>query len=792
MRSLTHGRMDRVEGSRALRARAAVVCVLASVPALMVGTACSSEPKGIEVAPGGSGGSGGDVSVGEDPALVDRCGTDGIKCGNDGCCTAGNTCSEFGRCIQDAECTTNEDCSSDSTCAANKCQPYDILPEDRRFSESCRTSVNLPSVVPTVQCSWPGDTRPAVQPDMVQVIGTPMVVDFNSDDDPETIHPSIVFISYTGPFRTNTGVIRIIDGETCELQDTIDPSALGGFPFTPQVPLALGDVNNDGRPDIVAADQEQVGAATRSGIALFEVSATGPSPKFAPMKNGRIRSASTAIITGFAIHDVDNDDYPEIFTEKTMLRFDPVQDRLIDVSALQLTGRPELTTIEPPTVMDLDGDRIAEIVTPQGVFHWNTELRAFEDKTRGGLQALWNPNPDDNEGAFMGLANLGDWPTGLPQGKDSAELVVIGHNGKVWVRQVDGQTRFVMQTIGIAGGPPVIADLDGDGRMEFASGGRDKVTVFDLDCTPTFFNARGCNNGRGAQNRDGIVWENTVQGAQSGVAVFDFDGDGRTEVVYADQCFMRVYDGRDGSVLFSTPRMSTTQWEYPVVADTDGDSYSEIVTTSNDNDTTVQCPATDPYNQNATVPFVATHGVTVWKEVQDRWAGSRPIWNQHNYFVNNVRDDGTIPPMSEVQATWTAGGPNSFRQNVQGATGRPLSLADVTTAGSADFECKPAVSQATVTVDLCNRGTVALRPGDAEIALVRSDRATQILCQKSNEELLESGQCAEIACDIPVTPSAPPFDVSILGDPAAKIRECFEGNNRAIISGVGCGPDVPR
>ena len=180
----------------------------------------------------------------------------------------------------------------------------------------------------------------------------------------------------------------------------------------------------------------------------------------------------------------------------------------------------------------------------------------------------------------------------------------------------------------------------------------------------------------------------------------------------------------------------------------------------------------------------------MWKEEKDRWAGSRPIWNQHNYFVNNVRDDGTIPPMSEVQATWTAGGPNSVRQHVQGATGRPLSLADVTTAGVAEFTCNPAVGTATVTVDLCNRGTVALRPGEAELAMIKD--STNILCQKSNEDLLESGNCAEIECDIPVTPSAPAFDLTIMGDPSSKVQECFEGNNRSIISGVSCGPDVPR
>src|SRR5690606_2155195 len=163
----------------------------------------------------------------------------------------------------------------------------------------------------------------------------------------------------------------------------------------------------------------------------------------------------------------------------------------------------------------------------------------------------------------MGMANLGDWPTGLPQGRDSVEMVVIGHNGGVYVRQVDGQIRFRMETPGLAGGPPVIADVDGDGQMEFASGGRDTLTVFDLDCTPNFFNPQRCERGRGQQRANGVLWQATTQGAQSGVAMFDFDGDGRTEIVYADQCFMRVYDGLSGEVLFSTPRMSTTQWEYP-------------------------------------------------------------------------------------------------------------------------------------------------------------------------------------------------------------------------------------
>jgi hypothetical protein len=791
MRPLTHGMMIpnrrgvlSAFGRRVLVARSCMT-IVAAAP-LVLG-ACSGDPVPYDFDP--------PTATGEPPttpALIAQCGETGIQCGAEGCCTAGNTCSEFGRCIPDKGCTSSEDCSADSMCAGNRCQPWDILPAGKRFASSCRTTIDLPSVIPEVQCQWPGNTSPAIEPLMVQVISTPMVVDFNSDADPSTSHPSIVFISYDGSFRENTGVIRVIDGETCALQDTIP----GEFPFTPQVPVALGDVNGDGRPDIIAADEEPNGAAVASGVAIFELAGTGPVPKFKAMPRGRDRTASTATITGFALHDVDGDDIPEIFTEKLMLRYDAVRG-LDTISALlpaapsdgpAAAPRPELTTFEPPTVMDIDGDRIPEVVTPQGVFSWDTQNTVFVDKSRGGNEPLWRPNDNDVEGKFMASANLGNFATGLPQGKDSAELVVVGRNGNIWVKTVDGNAQFSMSLPNVAGGPPVIADIDGDGRMEFASGGRDTVTVFDLDCTPRLFNQAGCGGGQGEQNASGVVWERTTQGVTSGVAVFDFDGDGSAEIVYADQCFMRVFDGRDGTVLFSTPRMSTTQWEYPVVADTDGDRNSEIVTVSNDNDGTLFCPDVDPLNEK--VRFEPTHGVTVWKEAKDRWAGSRPIWNQHTYYVTNVRDDGTIPSMLEAQSHWQAGGPNSFRQNVQGATGKSLSEVDVTTAGAAKFECDRQ-GIAKVQIDLCNRGARALRPDETEIALVNAQQRTNVLCTQRNEKAVEPGQCVVVSCDVPAS-SRTPVDLEILGDPGSQVEECNENNNVSVISRVSCGPDVPR
>lgn len=72
--------------------------------------------------------------------------------------------------------------------------------------------------------------------------------------------------------------------------------------------------------------------------------------------------------------------------------------------------------------------------------------------------------------------------------------------------------------------------------------------------------------------------------------------------------------GRAGPLL-STPRLSGTGIEYPVVADIDNDGSAEIVVVSN----------------GGRPPVVAI------RDVEDRWIQARRIWNQHTYHVTNVR-----------------------------------------------------------------------------------------------------------------------------------------------------------
>ena len=106
-----------------------------------------------------------------------------------------------------------------------------------------------------------------------------------------------------------------------------------------------------------------------------------------------------------------------------------------------------------------------------------------------------------------------------------------------------------------------------------------------------------------------ILWTVKTQDNSSSVtgsSVFDFDGNGVAEVIYGDECYLRVYDGQDGSIEFQAPNTSCTAYEMPVVADVDGTGAAGLLVPSNN-----ICGITCPYgthHQNdaaaATIPVL--------------------------------------------------------------------------------------------------------------------------------------------------------------------------------------------
>ena len=81
----------------------------------------------------------------------------------------------------------------------------------------------------------------------------------------------------------------------------------------------------------------------------------------------------------------------------------------------------------------------------------------------------------------------------------------------------------------------------------------------------------------------GWIWSSETFdcSANTGSSVFDFEGKGEATVVYSDQCFFHVFDGKSGQPLITEPNFSCTAYEMPIVADIDGTGRAKILVPNN-------------------------------------------------------------------------------------------------------------------------------------------------------------------------------------------------------------------
>src|SRR5204863_10146201 len=193
------------------------------------------------------------------------------------------------------------------------------------------------------------------------------------------------------------------------------------------------------------------------------------------------------------------------------------------------------------------------------------------------------------------------------------------------------------------GGAPTIADFDGDGMPEIGVASQSAYSVW--------------KPGRG------WIWSSQTYdcSANTGSSVFDFEGKGQATVVYSDQCFFHVLDGKSGQELIKEPNFSCTAYEMPIVADIDGTGRAKILVPNN-NICHYYCPdwpGGPGYQLDAN--YV---GLKALMSPTDKWVNTRSVWNEHGYHISNVNLDGTLP--FPEPNSWQSPQSNSYRQNVQG------------------------------------------------------------------------------------------------------------------------------
>lgn len=164
-----------------------------------------------------------------------------------------------------------------------------------------------------------------------------------------------------------------------------------------------------------------------------------------------------------------------------------------------------------------------------------------------------------------------------------------------------------------------IADLDGNGKMNasYVSG----KFLYALD-----------------ENLD-LMWRKVINeetSGHTGCTLFDFNGDGKSEIVYRDEQFIYIINGTDGSIYNQQNCVSRTNREYPIVADVDADGSTEMC---------VPCGFDDnkAWEEFDDLNYSRYSHIRVYKSAAEPWVPARRVWNQHGYFNVNVNDDLTIP-----------------------------------------------------------------------------------------------------------------------------------------------------
>jgi hypothetical protein len=695
-----------------------------------------------------------------DDACLPACAS-GVRCGADllTCCDSGDVCLGNACIMPGATCADSYDCEPGEFCEPTLGQ---CLPQPDPLT--CELVPSFSTLDVVEEWSYVAN----------EIISIPVVANLDGTGAPEVV----VNLTQMDGGGFPGGRIAILDGATGGvLIPGIAHAPPTSYGSHGRSTIATGDVSGDGLPDVVYAARAE-GAAFRSLIVAIDRTgallwtsrdATGAAYGI-KVENGAITLAN-----------FDADANAEIVVGATLLDHDGkvLWDQggggnggYVGSNAGYQGGIA--------AVADLDADGAPEIIT--GRHAWKVAWNAGPPVT-ATVTSYWTYAGADG---YPGIADLD---------LDGSPEVVLVASGSVHV--LDGQTGLLwcgvdptdalcaatpaLRTQPRAlpgsvsnnrGGPPTIADFDGDGRPEIGVAGGHAYAVYDLNRPGEDLSGVTPTPALGAAF---VKWSAVTQDLSSnatGSSVFDFQGDGAAEVVYADECYLRVYSGRDGTVQLTIPNTTGTIHEYPLVVDADGDGNSEIMVVANDTNANANCGAGVPANQ----------GLFVYGDVNDEWVPTRRVWPQHTYHVTNATSVGNVPTIEDDN--WTVGGLNNYRQNVQGeGVFNAPDLAVTLSIGLA--EC--GTSQLALRARVTNLGALGVPAGIAVEFHEGTSAADPIVGTGTTSIALLPGQSTQVVALVPApTVDTDYFVVVDGGSTTGTVVECDETNNDDGATDVAC------
>lgn len=394
---------------------------------------------------------------------------------------------------------------------------------------------------------------------------------------------------------------------------------------------AIADIDLDGRMEIVLIGAENGRSGTQYGKKMIALEHDGQLKWISEAlpqnfyREGSLQGGSGFKNARVTIADLDQDGTPEIlvgwgrngvgysvFDNQGMLL------ETIEVEGLKSSGQNANTEVVD---LDLDGD--PEIVIGSAAFSHDGELLWSRNDIKSNSVGYHNPiavNLDGDPYPELVRRTI----TGF--GSRANTIVAWNHDGTdLWETDVP-------YVVGGGGIPLVIADVNSDGVTDIlsASGSVSSVTAV--------------NGSDGA-----ILWSVEVPSNNrfSAATVLDLDRDGFNEVVYPygiNPTKLLILDGRDGSLKLEQEIFNGNfSSSIPIFADIDADGASELILLGH-----------QVFSGNSPAFYI-------YESENDDWPPNRGVWNQWNYHVTNINEDGSVPQFE--QPHWLLPGLNSNRVN---------------------------------------------------------------------------------------------------------------------------------
>ena len=686
--------------------------------------------------PDGDGGSPGDIVTNPDHGDLGRPDGGGLaSCQGDNDCRPGEVC--FNKlCVKvlpDPDCASDDDdtCPNDSYCEPqlDGCVPWPPPPHP---PPACEYIPPAGQFTPREEWVW---QNPQQAPEWDEVMMTPVVVALDGLPPGDTFAaPAVVFNSFNAEHGySQDGILRAVKGSDGSPLFSVTDPALYTHPVAG---IAAADIDDDGLPEIVTA------ASGGGDLLCFESDGT---------LKWRTNGANLNVGWGGpAIANLDGQGAPEIVVGAAVVSAD---GQVLWSKSGSRGQQPNTGTAAPFSVpADVDGDGDMEIVTGDTLYDHEGSV-------------IWSTGFGDG---FVAVANFNrsEQPEIVVVSRGSVRLQSSSSGDILWLAPPErlNQLPECDPNCGLLG-PPTVADFDGDGEPEIGVAGSDVYLVLDT-------------SGQ-------VLWSVASRDRSSnitGSAVFDFEGDRRAEVVYADEVELKVLRGADGQVLYSQPHSSLTACEYPVIADVDGDQNAEIVIAQN----TLMADAPQKFK-----------GIRVFGDAQDNWVDTRRIWNQHAYHVTNVNEDGSVPAVAE--RNWLIAGLNNFRQNVQGEG--LFQAPDLTARLVEAWTAACQINGLIIWAQVSNRGSRAVAAG-VPVSFYRGDPRAggQLLGTVRTTQPLYPGNSEFVAFVWLNPPMNTPLDIWVVADddgwdqgagaPRGENSECREGNNLGYLNDITCLPET--